>query len=1100
MSRCGYLFFLAALLTAPAYCQFEAGSVLGTVRDANGGVIRGAKITLTNVETGITAIATTGDNGDYEFPTVKVGLYKVTAEQTGFSTAVASDIRVNVSARQRVDLQLAVGQVTQTVEVTGAAPLVETETSQRDQVISHEASTELPLNGRQYSSLTLLTAGVKVSPIGTGSNVTVLTREGSFNVNGLRSTFNNYLLDGLDNNAYGTSNQGFSNQVMQPPPDAVAEFQVVTNNESAEYGRSAGATINVAYASGTNQLHLNLWEFLRNTDLNAVGFFRPRVGSNFPFHRNQFGGTLGGPIVKNRAFFFLDYEGFRQIRNIPTFLTIPSLAQRQGILPVTVTNPLTGKTYPAGTQIPATDIQPWARQVLSDLPAPTFPTAPGATPANNYLISQPFKNFNDKYNAKFDYQFSEKLNGFLRLGQLKANIFDTPPIPPPSGGSGNSATRILDQQIATGLNWIRSSTKIFEFRFGISRTLAGKNPAALGEPNAAALYGIPGLPTDPRISGGLPTELTSGYADLGRQATNPQWQYPTLFNPKINYSWIVGRHSLKMGYEYQRILTEVMDVNPLYGRDSYNSKFSGDNFGDFLFGLRAQYALSTLFVAHLQQNMHFAYLQDDFKFNSKLTLNLGVRYEYGSPQFERDNHLTNFDPATQTMLQAKDGDAYDRGLVHPDYGDWAPRIGLAYQFTPKTVVRSGFGISYIHFNRSGAANLLPINGPQVVNAVINQTPNQPGFLTTQQGYPAGLADPANFNPLTANISYIPSNTKSTYVMSWFFSLQREIAKDTVLDIGYVGNRTNRLLLFANLNQAQPNLPGQTLSLTQRQNTRPFPKFGDITYDWNGGFSDYNSLQLRLERRFGGGLFFLNSFTWSKAIDNGAGSLENPNGNYNAPQNFFNLKAEKGLSAYDQPLTNTTSVVYQLPFGKGRKYGSNMPVPADLMLGGWEISSINSAFSGPPVTLQLGPVPPAAYQVSGIQQDFRGANNYRMNLVGDPVNPASHHILHFFDLANVLAPTDPSNPFGNSGRNIVRADPFWQWDFAANKNFALPWESMRLQFRAEIFNLLNHTNFLPPNPVCGAFNAATGVCTTGSFGQITAAYDPRLVQFGLKLSF
>lgn len=735
--------------------------------------------------------------------------------------------------------------------------------------------------------------------------------------------------------------------------------------------------------------------------------------------------------------------------------------------------------------------------MLAGLPQPSFPTAAGAAPSNNYLVSQRFKNFNDKFSAKFDYQLTDKLNGFVRLGQLKANIFDTPPLPLPSGGAGNSATRILDQQIATGLNWVPSSTQVIQFRLGVSRTRAGKNPAALGLPNAQQLYGIPGLPTDPRISGGLPTQLTSGYADLGRQATNPQWQYPTVFDPKVNYSRVLRRHSLKMGYEYQRIQTEVMDVNPLYGRDSYTSRFSGDNVGDFLFGLRSQYALSTLFVAQLQQNMHFLYLQDDFKVNTKLTLNLGVRYEYGSPHFEAGNHLSNFDPVTATLLIAKDGGTYDRALVHPDRGDWAPRVGLAYQVLPKMVIRTGFGESYVHFNRSGAANLLPINGPQVVNAVINQSPGQPGFRTTQQGYPAGLADPANFNPLTANISYLPSNTKHTYVMSWFFSLQRELARNTLLDVAYVGNRANRLLLFANFNQAQPNLPGQSLTLAQRQNTRPYPQWGDITYDWNGGFSDYNSLQVRLEHRFSAGLFFLNSFTWGKAIDDAAGSLENPNGNFNGPQDFRNLKAEKALSAYDQPLTNTTSLVYQFPWGKGRR--RDLPALADLVAGGWEVSSVNTAYSGQPITIIYGAVPGAAFQVSGIQQDFRGANNYRVNISGDPVNHADKHILHFFNLANIQVPTDPARPFGNAGRNIARSDPFWQWDFAANKNFTLPWESMRLQFRAEIFNLLNHTNFLAPNSTCGANNAA-GLCTQGSFGTITSTFDPRLVQFGLKLSF
>lgn len=1092
-----FFWVFAALLISPVFGQFEGGSVLGTVRDASGGLVPGAKITLTNLETGITATTVTDSNGYYEFPAVKVGRYKVSAEQPGFSTAVASDFQVNVSARQRIDLQLAVGQVTETVQATAEAPLIETETSQRNQVISHEALAELPTNGRQYSSFVLLSSGVKVSPIGTGSNVTVLTREGSFNVNGLRSTFSNYMLDGLDNNAYGTSNQGFSNQVMQPPPDSVAEVQVVTNNESAEYGRSAGATINVAYASGANRVHANVWEFLRNTNLNAVGFFKPRFGDNFPFHRNQFGSNVGGPIVKNRAFFFLDYEGFRQLRQIPTYLTIPSLSQRQGILPVAVTNPLTGKTYPAGTQIPATDIQPFALKVLADLAPPSFPTDPTRTPANNYQISQPFKNFNDKFNAKFDYQLSQKLNGFLRLGQLKANIFDTPPLPLPSGGDGNSSVYILDQQIATGLNWVASSSQVLEFRFGVSRTRAGKNPAALGLPNAAQLYGIPGLPTDPRISGGLPTQLISGYANLGRQATNPQWQYPTLFNPKVNYSWILRRHSLKFGYEYQHIQTEVQDVNPLYGRDSYASRFSGDNFADFLFGLRNQYALSTFFIANLLQNMQFAYVQDDFKVSAKLTLNLGVRYEYGSPHYEANNRLTNFDPATRTILQAKDGGSYDRALVHPDRRNWAPRVGLAYQVMPKTVIRSGFGVSYVHFNRSGAANLLPINGPQVVNAVINQSPTQPGFLTTQQGYPAGLADPANFNPITANISYMPSNTRHTYVMSWFFSVQREIAHNTLVDIAYVGNRANRLLLFANFNQAQPNQPGQSLALAQRQNTRPYPTFGDITYNWNGGFSDYHSLQVRLEKRYSNGLFFLNSFTWSKAIDNAAGSLENPNGNFTGPQDFYNLKAEKSLSAYDQPLTNTTSLVYQLPFGKGRRHAASLPAIADFVLGGWEISGINNAFSGQPITIAY--TPGSALQVSGIQQDFRGANNYRVNIIGDPVNRSGNHILQFFNLANILVPVDPARPFGNAGRNIVRSDAFWQLDLAANKNFALPWESARLQFRAEFFNLLNRTNFLPPSSTCGANNAA-GLCTQGSFGTITSTFDPRLVQFGLKLSF
>lgn len=1079
MKRWIVVFVTILCFAPPGFSQFDTATVLGTVRDKTTAVIAGAKVTLTNLDTGISAIKLTDENGNYEFFTVKIGRYQVKAETAGFATTVVNDVVVTVSARQRVDLELSVGQVSESVEVSGAASNIETDSSQRGQVITQQQAVQLPLNGREYSSLVLLTTGVRQSALSTGSTSTV--REGSFNVNGLRSTFNNFLLDGVDNNAYGTSNQGFSNQVMQPPPDSVAEFQVVTNNMSAEYGRSGGATINVAYASGTNRFHASAWEFLRNTKLNAVGFFKPRDGKKPPLNRNQFGFTLGGPLVKNRAFFFADYEGFRQVRKFVAFSTIPTLTQRQGILPVAVTNPLTGQTFPANTPIAASAITPFARKVLAELPAPTNSGA-----ANNYQILQSFRNFTDKYNAKFDFQMTSKLNGFVRLGQRKANLFDQPSIDGPSGGGGNGFTRVLNQQLASGVTYTPTPTQLIEVRFGVSRTRAGKAPLALGGPGMLDQYGIPGLPTDPRVSGGLTNQIITGFTDLGRQATNPQWQYPTVFDPKVNYSRILGRHSLKTGYEFQRVNTEVQDVNPLYGRDSYTGRFSGDFLADFFFGLRSQYALTNFFIANLHQNLHFAYLQDDFKVSSKLTLNLGVRYEYATPQWERDNQLSNFDPATRTLIKAKGGSIYDRALIDPDRNNWAPRIGLAYALTPKTAVRSGFGVNYVHFHRAGGGNLLPINGPQVVTAVITQlNPLDAAFRTTQQGYPEGLVSQTRFDPLSANITYIPRDYRTSYVMSWFFSIQREVARNTVLDVAYVGNRANKLLLFANFNQALPQPPGGTLSLQQR---RPISAFSDITYAFNGGFSDYNSLQVRLERRLTAGLTLLNSFTWSKAIDNGSGTLEGPNGNFPAPQNFYNLAAEKGLSAYDQPFTNTTSFVYQLPFGKGRRYLASLPGAADVLLGGWQISGINNMWSGQPITFQY--APSAALTVSGITQDFRGANNYRPNISGNPLAPEGERsITNYFNRTTVTIPTDPSRPFGNAGRNIARSNSFYQLDLGIGKDFVLS-EPARLQFRAEFFNLLNKTNF----------QAANGNRSSAAFGTITSTFDPRLIQFGLKLNF
>jgi hypothetical protein len=542
------LIVVVVTTAVPVFAQFETATVVGTVRDSSGAVVPEAKVTLTNTQTGVSAERQSDANGNFEFFTVRIGTYVITAEKSGFSIALVENVQVTVGARQRVDLTMAVGQVSERVEVSARAVLLQTDSSERSQVITAEQTRALPLNGREYSALALLSPGVRLSALNTGG---ATPREGSFNVNGLRSTVNNFLIDGVDNNAYGTSNQGFSNQVMQPAPDAVAEFKVVTNNMSAEYGRAAGATINVAYASGTNQFHGSAWEFARRTALNATGFFRPPDGVKPPFERDQFGAVLGGPIVKNKAFFFADWEGFRQTRGQTASTTIPTMDQRRGILAVDIVNPLTGQAFPAGTTIPMTA---FARKVLTELPAPTNDRT-----SNNYQILQNFKNNTDKAGGKVDIQFSPRLSAFGRVGWRDADIFDQPNIPLPSGGAGNAQTYVRNKQLAGGLTYVPTGTSLLEVRFGWSYTQGGKNPAALvaGEASALDAYGISGLPNDPRVAGGLPTQLINGYSDLGRQATNPQWQYPRVYNPKVNYSWLQGRHSLKTGYEFQHIQTDA---------------------------------------------------------------------------------------------------------------------------------------------------------------------------------------------------------------------------------------------------------------------------------------------------------------------------------------------------------------------------------------------------------------------------------------------------------------------------------------------------------------------------------------------------------------
>jgi hypothetical protein len=1083
----GFPFSLAFLLliSTTASAQFDTATVVGTVRDNSGAIVPGATVTLTNLDTGIATTRVTDTNGSYEFITVRVGRYRVTAELQGFSVALADNVLVAVGARQRVELQLTPGNITETVEVVSAASRLETDSSQRGQVITGEQATQLPLNGREYSALALLTPGVRLSALNTGSSQTV--REGSFNINGLRSTFNNFLLDGIDNNAYGTSNQGFSNQVMQPSPDAVAEFKVVTNNMSAEYGRSAGGVINVAYRSGTNRFSGAAWEFFRDTSLNATGFFKPATGGKPPLSRDQFGFTFGGPLLRNRAFFFSDYEGYRQNRGSVSFATIPNEAQRQGVLAVSVINPLTGQTYAAGTPIQMTS---FARKVLSELPAPT-----SAGAANNYSILQEFTNTTDKWNVKSDVQIRSSLTAFGRFGYRDADLYDQPPIPLPSGGGGNAQTYVTNKQFVTGFTWTRSASALLEGRFGWSRTEGGKNPVALGTASALDAYGIAGLPTDPRISGGLPNQIITGFTDLGRQATNPQWQYPEVWNPKVNYTWVTGRHSLKSGYEFQHIATEVQDVNPLYGRDTYNGQFSRPagatgnnalyNLADFMFGLRNQYALSNILIVNLRQQMHFAYLQDDWRVNDSLTMNLGLRYEYATPHWEKDNILSNYDPAGRRMILASDGSLRDRALIRPDRNNFGPRLGFAWSALPSTVVRGGYGISYVHFHRAGAANILSINGPFVVNAVANQTLSTRPFVTTQMGYPDRFADPAAFDPRNANITFMPEDYRSSRAQSYYISVQREVAPNMIVDAAYVGNRADGLLLFANFNQASPNNALGSLSLQAR---RPIQEFGDITYAFNGGKSRYHALQLKYEYRMRQGLLVLNSFTWSKSKDNGAGSLEGPFGNFPAPQDFYNLEADYGTSAYDQPVNNTTSVVWSLPVGRGKRWLTDAGPLTEALLGGWTLSGINTMLSGEVATLQYSA--PPNFQVSGIQQDFRGANNYRPNVTGDPYGDRSS-VTAYLSRDTVTLPNDPSQPFGNAPRNSVRGPWFWQMDLVAAKDFPLPIrDQMRVQVRFEAFNVLNRVNFRAPNANRSNTN----------FGTITGTFDARQMQLGIKLTF
>ncbi len=1080
------LFFLA--LPAVAFAQFESGSVLGTIRDPSNAAVSGASVTLENVRTAAKSQIKSNSDGNYQFVNQAVGTYRVSVDAAGFQNSVTSNFDLVVDARQRVDLTLTVGQASQSVVVTDAASQLETDTSSRGQVINARQIVDLPLNGRSYADLTLLVPGVAKSPLESQSDS---SRDASFNVNGQRSELNSFILDGIDNNSYGTSNQGFSNQVIAPNPDSLTEFKVETDNYSAEFGRATGAVINATIKSGTNHFHGELWEFLRNTDFNATGFFKPVNNAKPAFNQNQFGASAGGPIWRDKIFVFGDYEGFRRVFHPIQFATLPTAAEKQGNFGIPIKNPYTGQIYSNGI-IPASQFIPLASAVFAALPDPNLPGN-----SNNYESAPSDTITGDKGDIRYDQYLTRKLTFFARYSQQYTEIFSPPAIPGPAGGNANGNVYIRSKQAVPGITWTITPTTILEVRAGLNYTEAGKSPQALGTPLGS--FAVPGLPTDPSVAGGLYSlNFGGGLSQLGRQSSNPQFQDPLVIDPKVNLTKILGRHTLKIGFEYQAIDTKVSDFHPQYGVDNYTGYYSAPtssltgaqqqiySLADFIFGARNHYELDNNPVAHLRQRMYFGYVQDDYKFNQKLTFNLGVRYEFATPQWERDNHLANFNPATGSMINASSGSLYNRALVHPDPNNWAPRVGLAYSADSKTVIRSGYGISYVQFNRLGGENLLAYNGPFIVDAIIDgQTPSQgvctsvdqPAgacFRPTQLGFPANFASPSAFNTATTQVRYIPANNRTGYVQSWHFTVQRQLARDFVLDIGYVGNHDVGLMILADANQAAPNVLGQNLATNAR---RPIPNFTTIEEAFAGGYGSYNALQLKLEKRYSRGLYFLNSFTWSHAIDNAPGHLENYDGD-NSRINIRNSASEKGYSSYDQPFNDTLSVLYDLPFGKGRQFNINNPA-LGFVAGGWSLNLTNTATSGLPLNITYSAS--SQYQVSPLVTP-------RPNVSGNIYTNAGG-TTNYFNTAAFSLPSY-TQPFGNAGRNIARSSPFYQLDFGLHKNFSLGSESRFLQFRAEAFNLLNKTNFSPANTT---YN-------TTAFGSITSTFPARQLQLALKLYF
>ena len=1174
------MFVIIVVFAACARAQFDTATVLGMVTDPSGAVVPHCQVALHNTATGALATATTDDRGEFRFVDISTGSYELKVTAQGFQPASAK-FDLTVGAHQRVDVSLMVATAAATVITTANVTQLETESSERGQVVNEREIAELPLNGRQYSQLVELTAGVVPNQNQLSEGYT--QREGSFNINGLRSVFNNYMLDGLDNNMYGTSNQGFSNQVVQLSPDAVAEFQVVTNNMSAEFGRSGGATVNVVTRYGTNELHGRAWEFVRNTAFNAPGFFKPDYGGKPALHQNQFGGTLGGPLKKDKFFFFMDYEGFRQSKSFTDTATLPTTAERGnpvggaglpttsyliddpgdslnplGIYPIDNPCPYVGpiggpqtvaaninacnsatmfgvglgagppgsQAYYGGTQylngqIPKTAVIDYAKRVLALLPATTNNNL-----TNNYIVLHPNTFDRDKGDVKVDYDVKKNLRLFTRYSQARFNAFDPGTIAGAAGegGDGNVTAPVI--QIVGGATWTINAKSLLEARFGFSRMKAGKTPPLAGGPSMLAQFGITGLPTDPQYTGGITYEYFTdgGFTSLGRLWTSPQYQNPTVWNPKVNYTRLFPGHTIKAGLEYTMLHVAQQDLHPVMGGDVYAQGWSGYcyyagcyapystylagahtartakmfDYADFLLGYRTEIGLSNSPIANIREWGWNGYVQDDWKVNKRLTVNLGLRYEYASPLYEANNQLSNFNPATQTMVLANSGDRY---TIDPNKKDFGPRVGAAYTLNHNTVLRGGFGISYSHWNRTGSSYLTQ-NAPYGISAMRMVYPSSSTYLNTEASFPANMVSATNYNPLEVAIQYMPRNSPDTQVQSWFFSVQRDLGHNLLVDLAYVGNRGLNEVIINDINQAnvmQPTtctIASESTCIANFQTRVPYPNFTSILGTLPWGTSNYQGLQAKVEKRFTSGLYLLDSFTWSKSIDiaaqaqDGSGGCDNCGNYIPSVQNIYNVQGDRGISADNRPLMNVTSAVWTLPVGKGHKLGGNMNRVWDTALGGWQMTGILQARSGDPLTMAYSP--DTATQVSPLIT-ISGRNAYRPKLTGNPImssNRSYNAMIGGIQYLNASAYSTPQPyaPYGNSPRNAVRGFAFWQLDTGLTKDFAVTGRA-HVQFRAEAFNITNRTNYGEPNTLLGT-----------NFGVITSTLPARELQLAAKIVF
>ena len=1055
----------ALIVAANAHAQVDRATLSGTVKDSSGAVVSGSSVTVTNPATNVaTKVKTTAD-GNYLVVNLASGTYLVDAEAQGFAKNTQAVI-LEVGQRARLDFALGVGQISEVVTVQDARRLLNTEQSALGANIDQTSVSKLPLAIRNWDDLLVLSAGVQGDRYSEEGAATSRGRTGGVNVHGNRSLQNNFTLDGMDNNSISENVQELSVQVSRPSIDSIQEFKLVTSPYSAEYGRAPGAAISVVTKSGTNQFRGTAYDFYRNDKYDSNTFINKRAGQPKPANdQNQFGGNLGGPILKDKAFFFVDYEGTRITRGVSRITRVPTAEERQGIFGFAVRDPLTGQNFPNNT-IPSSRFDPTAVAILALLPQAN------QAGANNWFSQPNITDDSNRILSKVDLKLSNTDNVFARYIYAKRSRF----VPGHFGGvvdgtsssSGGRGT-ILGQGIVAGWTKVISASLVNEARFSWSGAKSDSLQDPFGQLAPAAAQ-VKGVPVDPVTAGGVARISIDGYfggTNIGSPDFLPKFQHTNQFEYLDTLSWLKGNHQFKLGADIMTPMKNTyMDVPSTRSTLRFRGGFtntSTNGMPAYLLGLVSDAALTNVFVAEQEHWATMFFVQDDWKVGKKLTLNLGVRYDFMTPALEGQNRMANFVPGgAGALVFAKDGSLQDRALVKPDKNNIAPRVGFVYKVDQKTLVRGGYGIFYNVFDRIGSEDQLSLNPPGLVNNSLSNTTTP--LFTLRDGFPSNFLDP-NAPGLYSRVRIRAQNpdNPNTTIQQFSVGFQRQLGASLVVSVDAIGTKGSNLAELRNLNQP-------TRGTLDANGPLPYPTFGFIEYRGSRASSDYKGIDVTVERRFTKGFGFGIAYTLGKSTDN---SGEHLNTNASFPQDANNIDAWKGPSDYDVRHRIVGNFVADLPFGKGKKWATSGAAAA--ILGDWTLSGIYTARTGLPFTVT------------------QGSNNVGINMLGLPNKVGSGEgqktVDSWYDATAFAAV--PSGTFGNSGRNILRG-PGWQsGDLSLQRRIKLSGR-LATTLRWDVFNVFNHVNLGLPDP------NISNTATRGFITQLSG--DPRIMQFALRLEF